>query len=190
MDIPSHTLGLVLEVLGLEGNSGLIGVRNDKKIETEGESGYEGCGDHIRDHHPVETDTAGEDGNDFRISRHLRSEEYHRYEYEQRAEHIHEVRDKVHIIVKDDGFERGFLSHKVIDSFTDIEDDHDTDNEEQRNEERADEFPHYVKVYLPWSEVKLHVDYNLVVILRTVSSFQALKSPAFMCLRASRTRSR
>lgn len=65
MDIPSHALGLVLEILGLEGDSGLVGIRDDKEIETEGESSNQGSGDHIRDHHPVETDSAGEDGDDF-----------------------------------------------------------------------------------------------------------------------------
>lgn len=65
MDIPSHALGLVLEILGLEGDSGLVGIRDDKEIETERESSNQGSGDHIRDHHPVETDSAGEDGDDF-----------------------------------------------------------------------------------------------------------------------------
>ena len=140
MDIPSHTLGLVLEVLGLEGNSGLIGIRDDKKIETEGESGDEGCGDHIRNHHPVETDSAGEDGNDFRISRHLRGEENHRYEHEHRTEHVHEIRDEVQIVVEDDGPERSFLLDKVVNLLTDVKDDDDADDQKQRHKERAYEF--------------------------------------------------
>lgn len=156
MDIPSDTLGLILEILGFEGDSGLVRVRYDKKIETEGESRNQCCGYHIRNHHPVKTDSAGKNGNYLCIRRHLRGKEDYRYEYEQRAEHIHKVRDKVYIIVKDDGFERGLLGHKVIDSFTDIEDDHNTDDEQQRHKKGADELPHYIKVDLLWSEVKLH----------------------------------
>ena len=156
MHIPSHTLGLILEILGFKGDSRLVGIWNDEEIEAKGECGNEGGGHHVRQHHPMEADSTGQYGDDLRIRSHLGCKEYYRNEHEQRAEHIHEVRNKVYIIVKDDGFERRFLGHKVINSLTDIEDDHNTDDEEQRHKEGADELPHYVQIYLSWSEVKLH----------------------------------
>ena len=85
----------------------------------------------------MEAGSAGKNGNDFRVSSHLGRKENHRYEYEHRTEHIHKVWYEVQIIVKDDGPERSFLLHKVINLLTDIEDDHDTDDQKQRHKERA-----------------------------------------------------
>ena len=85
----------------------------------------------------MEAGSAGEYGDYFRVSSHLGRKENHRYEHEHRTEHVHEVWDEVQIIVKDDGSERSFLLHKVINLLTDIEDDHDTDDQKQRHKERA-----------------------------------------------------
>mgnify|MGYP003547727352 FL=1 len=104
----------------------------------------------------MKTDSAGEDGDDLGVSGHLRSEEYHRYEYEQRTEHIHKVRNEIHIIIEDDGPQRRLLSHEIVDSFTDIEDYDNAYDQDQRHEEGADELPDYIQVNLSWSEIKLH----------------------------------
>ena len=88
----------------------------------------------------METDSAGKYGHDFRIGRHFRRKEDHRYEYEHRTEHIHEVWDEVQIVVEYDGSERRFLLNKVVNLLTDVEDDDDADDQKQRHEERAYEF--------------------------------------------------
>ena len=104
----------------------------------------------------METDSAGEYGYDFGVRRHLGSKEDNGYEYEQRREHIHEVRNKVDIIVKDNSLQRGLLGNKVVNLLTDIEYDHDADDQNKRDKEGRDELPDYVHVYFPWSEIELH----------------------------------
>ena len=99
----------------------------------------------------METDSTGEYGDYFRIGSHLGRKEDHRYEYEHRTEHIHEVRDEVQVVVKDDGLERSFLLNKVINPLADVEDDDDADNQKQRHKERAYEFTDYICVKFPWS---------------------------------------
>ena len=137
MDIPSHTLRLVLEILVLEFDSRLAGVRYDEKVQTQGEKCDEGRGEYVRNHHPMETDTTGKYGDYLGVGGHLRGEEYDRNEHEQRTEHVHEVRNEVEIVVEDDSPERSLLLDKVIDSLADIEDDDDADYQKQRYDEGA-----------------------------------------------------
>ena len=65
-------------------------------------------------------------------------------EYEQGAEHIHEVRDEIEVIVEDDGFQRGFLAHEVIDFLAYVENDDYADDQNQGYEESRDELLDYV----------------------------------------------
>ena len=92
----------------------------------------------------MEADTAGQDGDYLRIGRHLGREEDNRNEHEQRAEHVYEVRDEVQVIVKDDGLERSLLRHEVIDLLTDVEDDDNADDKQQRHKEGSHELLYYV----------------------------------------------
>ena len=92
----------------------------------------------------METDSAGQDGDDLRIRSHFRREEYYRDEHEQRTEHVHEIRNEVHVIVEYDGLQRCLLADKVINLFADVEDDDDADDEKQRNKECGNEFSDYV----------------------------------------------
>ena len=71
MDIPSDALCLVLEILVLELDSRLAGIRYDEKVQHQGENGDEGRGEKIRHHHPMEADSAGKYGDYLRIRRHL-----------------------------------------------------------------------------------------------------------------------
>ena len=88
----------------------------------------------------METDSAGQYGHNFRICRHFRRKEDHRYEYEHRTEHIHEVWDEVQVVVEYDGSKRRFLLNEVINPFTNVEDNNDADDQKQRHKERAYEF--------------------------------------------------
>ena len=92
----------------------------------------------------METDSAGQDRDDFRIRSHLRSEEDHRDEHEQGTEHVHEVWYEVYVIIKDDGPQRRFLADKVIDLLADVEDYHDADDQQKGNEECRYELSYYI----------------------------------------------
>ena len=130
MDISAYTLEAVLYIFGLEIKPRLVGIRYDKKIQTEREHGDKQGGKYIRYHHSVETDTTGEDGHNLRVSRHLGGKENHRNEDEQRTEHIHEVWHKIEVIVEDNRPERSFLADKIINLLTDVEDDDNTDDQQ------------------------------------------------------------
>ena len=157
MYISSHALESLFDILIFKLQTRLVGLRYDKKVQTEREQGDERGGEYIRDHHPMEADTAGEYGYDFRIRRHLGGKENHRNEHEQRTEHIHEVRDEIQVIIKYDGLERCLLADKIINLLTDIEDDDDADDEQQRHKECRYEFLDYVNVKTSRSEVELHI---------------------------------
>ena len=157
MHISAYSLDLLLDVLVFEFQSRLIGFGYDKEVETQGENGDERGGEYIRQHHPMEADSAGEDGDNLRVGSHFRCEENHRNEHEQRTEHIHEVRYKVDVIVEYDSPQWRFLAHELIDLLTDVEDDDDADDQKQRHKERRYEFLDDINVQFPWSEVKLHL---------------------------------
>ena len=144
MDVSSYGFRLALYVRLLKFDSRLVGLRYDEEIEIQGHDGDERGGEYVRDHHPVEADSAGKDRNDLSVSRHLRREEYDRDEHEQRAEHVHEVRHEVDVIVEDDGLQRRFLAHEIVDLLADVEDDDDADDQDQGHEERAYELFDYV----------------------------------------------
>ena len=144
MDVAPDALSLVLEVFGLEFDSCLVGIRYDEQIQSKGQQGDQGRGEYVRNHHPVETDSAGEDCYNLGIRCHLRREEDHGDEHEQRTEHVHEVWYEVDVVIEYDGLQRSFLRNEVVDSFADVEDDDDTDDQEQRHEERAYELSDYI----------------------------------------------
>ena len=158
MHITSYSLESLLDILILKLQSRLVGFGYDEKIETEREKGDQRGGEYVRDHHPVEADSAGENRNYLCISRHLRSEEDYRNEHEQRTEHVHEVRHKVDVIVEDDSLERCFLAHKVVNLLTVLEDDDDADDEQQRYEECRYEFLDDIYIKSFWSKIKIHLD--------------------------------
>ena len=92
----------------------------------------------------MEADAAGEDGYDLRVSRHLGRKEDDRNEHEQRAEHVYKVRNEVQIVVEDDSLERSLLRHEVIDLLTDVEDDDNADDKQQRHKEGSHELLYYI----------------------------------------------
>ena len=139
MDVSSYALESGLYILVLELKARLVRIRDDEKVEAKREQCDQSRRKYVRNHHPVETDSAGQDGDDLRVGRHLGSEEYHRNEHEQRGEHVHEVRDEVQIIVEYDCMQRRFLCHEIVYLLADVEDDDDSDDQKQRNEERRDE---------------------------------------------------
>ena len=144
MYIPADSFGPCLDVLLLEFDSRLVGVGYDEEVEVQGHDSDKGGGEQVRNHHPVETDSAGEYGHDLRVRGHLRGEEDDRDEHEQRAEHVHEVWYEVDVVVEYDGLQRRFLADEVIDLLADVEYDDNADDQNQRHKEGAYEFPDYV----------------------------------------------
>ena len=157
MHIASDGFVPVLDVFRLEIQTGLVGIWYNEQIQAKGQHRDQCSREYIRNHHPVETYTTGKYGHDLRIRCHLRSKEDYRNEHEQRTEHVHEVRNEIQIIVENDLFQRSFLRYEVIDLLTDIEDDNDTDDKEQRDKEGRYEFLDNVNVKLLRSEIKIHV---------------------------------
>ena len=102
MYVPAHAHEPCLDVFVLKIQPRLVGFRDDKKVETQGQKGNQRSRENIWDHHPVEADTAGKYGDDFRVSRHLGREEDYRDEYEQWAEHIHEIGHEIDVVVEND----------------------------------------------------------------------------------------
>ena len=137
---------------------------------------------------PMVADTAGENGHHFRILRHLGSEEYHRQEHEHGGILVDEVRNPVHVIIEDYLVEGGFPFDEVFNLFTDIEDDDEHRQEEDGHKERHQEFPDDVPVQ-PLESLELG-GHRRCVSLGITAFFQERKSPARMCSRATRTRSR
>lgn len=159
MDISSDTLGLILEVLIFKFDSCLAGIRYHKKIQPQREQGNKGSGKDIRHHHPVKTYSAGKNRDDLGVRSHLRRKEYDRDKDEKRTEHVHEIWNKVQIIIKNDSPQRSLLLDEVINPLADVEDNDDADDQQKRHEERGYEFPDDIYVYLSWSEIKLHFFY-------------------------------
>ena len=144
MHVPADTLCPGLYVFLFKFDSRLVGVGYDEKIQIQRKDCNQRGGEYIWHHHPVETDSAGQDGYYFRICSHLRGEEYHRDEHEQWTEHVHEVWYEVYVVVKYDGPQRRFLADKVVDLLADVENDHDADDQQEGNEECRDELPYYI----------------------------------------------
>ena len=151
MHISSKALGLGLEVLFLKGDSRLVRVGYDEKVQPQRKDGDERGGEYVRDHHPVEADSTRKDGYYLRIRSHLRGEEYDRDEHEQRTEHIHKIWNEVHIIIEYDSPERSFLLDKVVNPLTDIEYDYDTDDKKKCHKECGYELLDDVDVDFSWS---------------------------------------
>ena len=83
------------------------------------------------------TNAASHDGNDLAIARQLRGEEDHRDEDKQRTEHIHEVRDEVQVVVKDDLSYTHLIFKEVVQLLCQVEHHGDTHDQHNRKEECA-----------------------------------------------------
>ena len=91
-------------------------------------------------------DAGGENRNDFRIGSQSGGEQNYRNEYEQRAEHIDEIRYEVQVVVEDYGIQRGFILHEIVNLLRNVEDDDYADDQNQRHEEGKHEPLEYVPV--------------------------------------------
>ena len=163
-----------------------VGSRQDPQAKDKGKQGNERGRYQIRHHEPMVTDAAGEHGHHLRVLRHLGGEENHRQEHEHGRILVHKIRDKIEVIVKDDGPQRGFLAHEILNFFTDVEDDDDQGQEGDGDEERHQELPDNVPVQF----LEPLDSHRRCMSLGTVAFFQARKSPWTMCSRATRTKSK
>ena len=157
MHISAYSLDLLLYVLVFEFQSRLIGFGYDKEVETQGENGNKRGGEYIRQHHPMETDSTGQDCHDLSIRSHLRCEENNRNEHEQRTEHVHEIWHKIDVIVENHRLQRSLLAYEIVNLLADVEDDDDADDKKQRHKEGGNEFLDDIYVQFLWSEVEIHL---------------------------------
>ena len=101
MEITPCILVPLLYVCLLKFYTPLVGRGDYKKVEQKTEYGNCTGGKHIRIHHPLETYSSGQYGNDLRVGSKFGCKENNRNEYEHRAEHIHVIWDKVCVVIED-----------------------------------------------------------------------------------------
>ena len=116
-----------LQVLFFEGEHAAVGIGNDNVGQEEGEKAQYDRADKIREEQPFKTHPAAEDGDDLRIRGHAGSKEDDGNKGEQVTEKVNEVGDKVEIVIKNNGTQRGIKFQEIINFFRDIENDHDKD---------------------------------------------------------------
>ena len=142
-DLHLHVAGIfageTLHIFVLEREHLLRGGWNDIAREPERSQKEQGGTDEIRPHQAAITDTTGENGNDFTITRHLGGEEDNRNEYEQRAEHIHKVGHEIDVVVEDDFFDGCLILEEVVEFLCKVEDNGNTHYQHNREEECAKE---------------------------------------------------
>ena len=120
-------------------------------------------------------------GDDFRVACQFAGEIDDGDEDEQRAEHIHVIRDQGQIVVEDDFLQRHLIFKEIVHLLREIEYDGYRQNEHDREEERAQEF---------FDNIVVKPYHIRCIIAGMTDAFHALKSPARMCSRACVTRSR
>ena len=98
----------------------------------------------------METYSAGQNGDYLRIRSHFGRKENNSYEYEQRAEHIHEIRYKIHVVAENNFIQRGLFRHKLVNLFAYIENDDDANDEQKGDEEGEYELLRYIQIQLAW----------------------------------------
>ena len=98
----------------------------------------------------METYSAGQNGDYLRIRSHFGRKENNSYEYEQRAEHIHEIRYEIEIIVEYYRSQRRFVAHKLVNLFAYIENDDDANDEQKGDEEGEYKLLRYIQIQLAW----------------------------------------
>ena len=127
------------------------------------------------------TDARGVHGDDLRVAGQFGGKEYSRDEDEQRAEHVHVVRQEGQVVLEDDLLERNLVLKEIVHFLREVEDDRNRQNQHDREKERTQEFLYYVPI---------ESFQSLCIKLGITLAFQVEKSPARMCWRAWPTRSR
>ena len=92
------------------------------------------------------THACGLDRDDFRISRHLAGKEDDGDEDEQRTEHIHVIRDKRQVIIKDYLLERHLVLKEIVHLLRHVEYDSDRQNQHDREKERTQKLPNNIPI--------------------------------------------
>ena len=106
----------------------------------------DGCGEGVRDHQTMVTDTCGVHGDDLRVAGQFGGKEDDRNEDEQRAEHVHVVRKEGQVVLEDDLLERNLVLKEIVHFLREVEDDRDRQNQHDREKERTQEFLYYVPI--------------------------------------------
>ena len=77
---------------------------------------------------------------DLRVARQLAREKNDRDEDEQRAEHIHVIRDEWQVIIENNLVQRNLVLEEIVHLLRQVKDDRDRQNEHDGKEERAQKF--------------------------------------------------
>ena len=87
-----------------------------------------------------------QNGNDLAITRQFGCKEDNRDEYEQRTEHIHKIRNKIDVIIKDNFFYRYLILKEIVHFLCQIKYYSNTHDKHNRKEECAQEFANNIFV--------------------------------------------
>lgn len=101
----------------------LIGIRDDKSSQQQGQRRDNTRRNHIGTYHPAKTGSRTQNGYDFTIVSHLGSKENNRNKCKQRRKHIREIRNEVEVIVKDNGVDRSTVLYKLLQTLRKVEND-------------------------------------------------------------------
>ena len=113
--------------------------RNDPSPQENTQDKQERGGESVRHHEPVITDTRSQHSDNLRITRHLGCEIDDRDEDEQRAEHIHIIRNEGQVIIKDNLLERHLVLEEIVHLLREVKDHGNREDEHNREEEGAEE---------------------------------------------------
>ena len=120
----------MLDISRLKLNPRHIRPGDDPKAQREGQKSDQGRGDYVRSHHSPIAHTAGQDRDDLAVSSHPGCEKYDCDEHEQRAEHVHEVRHPIDVVIQNDRLQRSLVLNEMVDLLAYVEDD-DNGNDKQ-----------------------------------------------------------
>jgi hypothetical protein len=114
-----------------ESPSFLVCVGDQEISQVKGKQCQKDSRDKIGPQHPVVTDSAAQNGYDFGITGHVGCEIDDRYKCEKIAEQVNKVRDKIQIVIKNDGIQGRIFGDEFVDVFGKVE--NDDDHDQQRN---------------------------------------------------------
>jgi hypothetical protein len=90
--------------------------------------------------HPVIADPAAENSNDLSVGCHLRGEIDYGDKCEKVTEQVDEIRNKIKIVIEDDGMKRCMFGNKFINVFRQVKNNDDQDQQGDRIEKSTQEF--------------------------------------------------
>ena len=147
LHIPHILLRFLSFVFVLEIQSGNIPFRNHVCSQAICQKSNDGSRNHIGAEQTFETHPRRHHGNNLRVLRQFGGKENHRNEDKQRTEQIREIRDEVHVIIKDDCLYRSLVIDELVHILIDIEHHCNTDDQGYGKEVGSQELENDIPVY-------------------------------------------